>query len=246
MTWQMLAQSFGIPLLAAAIAYYINRKPLYILTLGFWAATIWLTNFSLHSMTAIAFMLTLTVFSQEIPNAKFPRWLKSSAVIAIGALMYWWMVRRFSERLDLVEWIVPIALIASSYLFSISALKSRTNFSHLAWIAPLGGLALVVSLFGSVKIGVLSGTLASVSLLGWVIYYIRKLDSRELATWIALPSMFIAFLAYHFAEIDPLYLLILFGNWLLIPLLANKKPNVQLITIFIIGIATTEIGRAHV
>lgn len=239
MTWQMLVQSFVIPIIAAIISYLINRKPLYILTIGIWISSMWQTSFSFHSMNVVALALTLTTICTDVQTNRFSNWIKHTCIIAIGIALYWWMVRRFTAQLNILEWIFPLGLVALSYIFSVKTTNTRINFVHLAWIAPLGGLALVISLFGSVKIGVLSGTFALTSLFAWIIFYINKYESKTFAIWIALPSVFTALLAYHFAEIEPMLLVILFSNWILISILGNSRPATQFTVIFITGIVTT-------
>lgn len=234
----MIVQSAALPLLSGIAAWTFRSYALWILVGTVWLSGLWQTNGQLHSILTPVIAMTIMAALYTMKNDP-PKIAYALLITVISAGLYWWMVRRFIGQTEIIEWAITLAGVFLSIIY-IQSLKDNTPHpAFLALLAPLGGMALVVALFGSIKIGVISGTMASIALAAWVLSLKNITNDRVLAQIVTLPTLFVSVLAYYFAEIQVELLFILLLNWLLIPVLNRYPALIQYTMVFILGIATT-------
>jgi len=208
---QMILPSVVLPLLLSALLWWVSRYysvALWTLPLIWLPSLIWLIGWpSLVPAEANEWLMLLVIIATLI-NFMYkskPRVLFASqtfllllAVIAIA-----WPVMKYQFDMTLaIELLVVIIVAVVLYRFSVVNLATTPT---LSMAISSGGMGIVVALGGSILVGQLAGSLASVLAVFAIAEVIRKRQQSSLGTLKLIPVMqiYLAILviARIFAEI---------------------------------------------
>ncbi|WP_196156955.1 hypothetical protein [Reinekea sp. G2M2-21] len=228
MTFELFMQAFIAPVLVAIVAGFVKRWYPVVIAIGFWGISLWVKGLTLEAMDSIAMVVTLSAVLILLSGSLSKRWLALAQWFTLAALSTW-QVKNFALDLPLLSWIIQAVLLTGVVAFSwlvpageSTAPKAWSRFDtrQLYWLIPVGYLAIVSPLAGSILIGQMAGLIAVFALAVWIFHASRHSDEQQLALFVAAPALFVGQMAWHYAEIPWTSLLVGLVGW--VPLLMTS------------------------
>ncbi len=230
MTLVLLLQAFVAPMLAAVIAAFTKKFYPVVLVVSFWVISIWVKGTSIEAMDSVAMALTLSVGLFYLPKAWSTRW-KVLAHVLLLAVLSVWQVKNFASSLSPLTWTLQAVFLAFTVGFSWwvpldeekgtrTPVLSSLVMRNLFLLVPIGYLAILSPLAGSILVGQIAGLVALFGLVIWLYQGLGIATGRQLAIFVAAPTLFIGQMAYHYVEIPWTSLAIGLVGWL--PLLSQR------------------------
>ena len=226
----ILTQTILMPSLCVALASLLSRwRPIVILC-GFWLVSLWIKGGELQALDSIAIALSIAVIT-GICLEYMNRVAVLGAYLVLAVLLCLWQVKNFAADLSLASWVIEgtflIAALAWPFVVNhlIGVDKESANvasqdntvnrLAYLLWVVPLGYMAVITPIAGSVIIGQMLAVLA-VLFAGLVVLSLFNQAQNPfiITLMVSLPSFVGARMAWHYAEVSWYWLLIGFVAWL--------------------------------
>ncbi len=236
MTFELFMQAFIAPLLVAIVAGFVKRWYPVVLAIGFWGISLWVKGLTLEAMDTIAMAVTLSAALILLSGSLAIRWLALAQWVMLVALSIW-QVKNFAQDLPGLSWIIQAVLLTGIVAFSwlvpagestTPKLWSRFDTRQLYWLIPVGYLAIVSPLAGSILIGQMAGLVAVFAVAVWIFQVGGHSDEKQLALFVAAPALFAGQMAWHYAEIPWTSLLVGLVGWLPLLITPLRKRSAWL------------------
>lgn len=213
MTMTIALQAFVAPLFAVLLAALARSFWPWVAAASFWAISLWVKGMSLEAMDSVAMSFTLAAImaywlNHESMTLRRFRWL---AVVHLGLLvgLSVWQVKNFASTLPFNSWVIQFVFLGGIWALSTfrvwlesdSTGWARYDLSALFWIIPVGYLAVLSPIAGSLLVGQIAGLIAVFGLLLWLLQGRGFVSTRQLGILMATPSLFIGQMAWHYVEI---------------------------------------------
>jgi hypothetical protein len=234
MTITLLFQALIAPLFVIGLAALARGWYPAVIVVGFWVLSLWVKGFTFEAMDSIAMALTLAAVSSVL-TTRVSTWQRSLVyAVALIALSVW-QVKNFAADLSLFSWLIQFSILALAVVLpelktttvrADQPLFNRFDVTALFWLIPIGALAFLSPIAGSIIVGQMSGLIALLLFGVWFLNKHPQQGHKKLAILITVPSLFAAQMAWHYVEIPWTTIAISLLGWL--PLLwpGLKKMNV--------------------
>lgn len=211
MTFTIVAQAFIAPLIAIIVALFTRQYWPLLVAAAFWLISLWVKGFSLEAMDSVAMAFSLSalvVFANGFLSIKHQRLVAAGQLVLLVALSVW-QVKNFAASLPVISWVIQFGFLA--LVWALSTFRTwqsnsesgwqRYDLAALFWILPVGYIAILSPIAGSLLVGQIAGLIAVFGLLVWGLQGRGLVSNQQLGVLVATPSLFIAQMAWHYVEI---------------------------------------------
>ena len=221
MTPEILLQAFALPLAALVAAAFSKQWLLIPIVVVFWIDSLWIRGMSLNAMHSIAMAATLSTLAvYYFDKVNRVKW--HIGYFLLATVLSIWQVKNFADQISILAWVLQLAILAFViFAPTIAHTPDKTDFMSLLWILPAGFVAVLSPIAASIMIGQFGGLVAVFGVGLWLLSWRRQISVQKMAIWVLMPTLFVAQMAWHYAEID--WKALILGLLALIPLLVLRQ-----------------------
>ncbi len=243
MTMTLLYQALLAPLVVLGLAAFARAWYPLILVVGFWIISLWVKGTTIQAMDSVAIAFTLAAAnSMLIGKVKAPVRMIAAAILLVALSV--WQVKNFASSISVMAWVIQFAFLAVAIVLpelkwttadSEKKFFNRFDVAALFWLVPVGAVAFMSPLAGSIIVGQIAGLVATLVFGVWFYNAKSQASVHQLAVLVATPALFIAQMGWHYVEISWTSIALAIIGWLpvLWPGLKKQAWWLQLILVIV-------------
>jgi len=236
MTLTIFAQAILAPLLFASLAMLSRTYYPLLLAVVFWFISLWVKGYTLEAMdsVAIAFTIAAVFITLHKQAPTLPKRMVGAVQWLLLVGLSVWQVKNFASSISMLGWVIQFGFLGCAVALAwwqrwpvgkdSGSVLQRFNLDGLFWLIPVGFLSILSPIAGSLLVGQVSGLIAVLGLVVWAYQGWARTSVNELALLIAVPTLFIAQMAWHYVEIPWTSLALGFIGW--VPLMFPEFSKV--------------------